>query len=104
MTRMSKTRAKPGARGTGKYFHVQLRPKREFIFFRNHDVGEKGGLQRIAGRRANGSWATQKWLIGKGLAHRSGSRLVADSAAARKLLRTLGVELAHLGGDRFRAE
>ena len=64
--RRAKTRrAKPGARGQGGFFHIQVRPRTEFVFFRNQDVGRRGGIERVAGRRANGSWDTQKWLIGK---------------------------------------
>ena len=97
-------RAKPGSRGRGAFFHIQVRPKSDFVFFRNQDVGRKGGLERVAGRRANGSWATQKWLVGKKHAHRVGRRLVADTPEARKLLRLLGSTPVHLGGDRFRAK
>ena len=103
-TRKTRRRAKPGARGKGEFFHIQVRPKSEFKTFRNQDVGRKGGLERVAGKRANGSWATQKWLIGKNHAHRVGHRLVPDSAAARKLFRLLGSTPRHLGGDRFIAK
>jgi hypothetical protein len=97
-------RAKPGARGTGGFFHIQVRPRTEFVSFRNQDVGSRGGIERIAGRRANGSWDTQKWLIGKTEAHRVGKKLEADTQAARKVLRTLGSTPRHLGGDRFIAK
>jgi hypothetical protein len=97
-------RAKPGARGSGGFFHIQVRPKREFVSFRNQDVGARGGIERVAGRRANGSWDTQKWLIGKSEAHRAGKRLVPDTAAARKGLGQLGSLPRHLGGDRFIAK
>ena len=70
--RSSTRRAKPGARGSGGFFHIQVRPKSEFVTFRNQDVGARGGIERVAGRRANGSWDTQKWLIGKSEAHRAG--------------------------------
>jgi hypothetical protein len=96
-----KRRAKPGARGRGGFFHIQVRPKSDFVFFRNQDVGSRGGLERVAGRRANGTWDTQKWLIGKSEAHRVGKRLEPDTAAARKVLRQLGSVPRHLGGDRF---
>ena len=46
---------------------------REFVTFRNQDVGARGGIERVAGQRANGSWDTQKWLIGKNEAHIDGS-------------------------------
>ncbi|MBX6328052.1 MAG: hypothetical protein IRY89_05705 [Pseudolabrys sp.] len=94
-------RAKPGARGSGKYFHIEVRPRSDFVAFRNHDVGRRGGIERVAGRRASGGWATQKWLIGKGQAHRAGRTLVGDTQAARRVLAQLGAAPRHLGGDRF---
>lgn len=97
-------RAKPGARGTGGFFHIQVRPRTEFVAFRNQDVGGRGGIERIAGRRASGSWDTQKWLVGKSEAHRAGKRLEPDTAAARKVLSQLGSVPRHLGGDRFIAK
>ena len=97
-------RAKPGARGSGSFFHIQVRPKSEFVSFRNQDVGGHGGIERLAGQRANGSWDTQKWLIGKSQAHLDGDRLVADSVAAEKVLAQLGSTPRHLGGDRFTAK
>ena len=104
-TRRAKTRrAKPGARGQGGFFHIQVRPRSDFVFFRNQDVGRRGGIERVAGRRKNGSWDTQKWLIGKSEAHRDGKRLEPDTAAARKVLKQLGSAPRHLGGDRFIAK
>ena len=97
-------RAKPGARGGGKFFHIQVRPRTEFVTFRNQDVGGRGGIERVAGQRANGSWDTQKWLIGKTQAHIDGDRLVPDSLAAEKLLAQLGSVPRHLEGDRFIAK
>ena len=94
-------RAKPGARGTGHFFHIQVRPKSEFVTFRNQKLG---GLERLAGQRANGSWDTQKWLISKDQAHIDGRKLVPDSLAVEKLLAQLGSVPRHLGGDRFIAK
>lgn len=94
-------RAKPGAKGTGEFFHIQVRPRSAFVTFRNHDVGGRGGIERVAGQRANGSWDTQKWLIGKSEAHCAGKELVPDSLAAEKVLAQLGSVPRHLGGDRF---
>ena len=103
--RRAKTRrVKPGARGTGGFFHIQVRPRTEFVSFRNQDFGLSGGIERIAGRRANGSWDTQKWLIGKTEAHVAGKKLAPDTAAARKVLKQLGSKPRHLGGDRFIAK
>jgi hypothetical protein len=98
-----RARARPGA-GGGAFFHIEVRPRKEFATFRTQDVGRKGGIERVAGRRSSGSWDTQKWLIGKTHAHRAGSRLVPDTAEARKVLKTLGAPPRHIGGDRFRAK
>jgi hypothetical protein len=97
-------RAKPGARGTGKFFHIQVRPKGEFVTFRNQALGGHHGIERLAGQRANGSWDTQKWLISKSEAHVDGDRLVPDSLGAEKVLSLLGSAPRHLGGDRFVAQ
>jgi len=97
-------RAKPGARGAGRFFHIQVRPRSEFVTFRNQDVGGPGGIERVAGQRVNGSWDTQKWLIGKSEAHLAGDKLVADSLAAEKVLKQLGSTPRHVGGDRFVAK
>jgi hypothetical protein len=102
--RSSRRRAKPGARGRGSFFHIQVRPRTEFVTFRVQDVGGRGGVERLAGQRANGSWDTQKWLVGKSEAHIDGGKLVADSLAAEKVLSQLGSVPRHLGGDRFIAK
>ena len=102
--RSTARRANRARAARGGFFHIQVRPRSEFVFFRNQDVGRRGGIERIAGRRANGSWDTQKWLIGKTEAHRAGKKLAPDTAAARKVLKQLGSTPRHLGGDRFIAK
>jgi hypothetical protein len=97
-----RSRQRPGA-GGGQYYRVEVRPKSEFVTFRTQDVGSKGHLQRVAGKRASGSWATVTWLISKDDAHLQNGRLVADTADARKLLSTLGARPVHTQGDRFKA-
>src|SRR5512135_1790577 len=72
-------RAKPGTKGEGDYFRIVVRPKEEFTTFRYQDVGEKGHIIRLAGKRSSGSWDTQAWLISKGDAHLAGDTLVADT-------------------------
>src|SRR5262247_3297453 len=96
-------RAKPGATGKGAYYHIEVRSKREFTTFRTQDVGERGGIQRVAGKRGSGSWDTQKWLISKDEAHLEGERLVPDTKEAREVLKTLGSKPTHISGDRFKA-
>jgi hypothetical protein len=97
-------RAKPGAKGGGRFFHIEIRPSSQFAGFRVQDVGSPGGVERVAGQRANGSWDTAKWLIEKSHAHVEGGTLVADSLEAEKLLKSLGSAPVHVGGDRFKAK
>lgn len=100
----SRKRARPGAKGAGRFFHIEVRPRRGFTLVRTQDVGERGGIERVAGKRASGSWSTLKWLVGKEHAHREGRRLVPDSTDARRLLKTLGSAPVHVRGDRFEAK
>jgi hypothetical protein len=96
-------RAKPGSRGGGRFFHIEVRPSAQFVAFRVQDVGGPGGVERVAGRRALGSWDTAKWLVEKTHAHVEDDHLVPDSAEARKLFASLGSAPVHVEGDRFRA-
>jgi hypothetical protein len=101
--RKGRRRAKPGTAGTGDYFRVVIRDKGAFASFRTHDVGRTGHVQRLAGRRASGTWATQAWLIAKSDAHRDGDRLVGDTVGVRRVLRSLRRRPTHVKGDVFRA-
>lgn len=97
-------RAKPGAKGNGEYYRVVVRPKDRFVTFRTQDVGDPGGLQRIAGKRSSGSWSTQAWLISKEDAHIENEKLVADSQDAKNLLETLSSAPVLEKGDIFTAK
>ncbi|HEX9089958.1 MAG TPA: hypothetical protein VF831_00635, partial [Anaerolineales bacterium] len=97
-------RAKPGTKGEGDYYRIVVRDKGEFTTFRYHDVGDKGHIQRLTGKRSSGSWDTQAWLISKDDAHLDGDQLVPDTADARKLLDTLGSKPKHVKGDVFEAK
>ena len=97
-------RKKPGTGGEGDYYHVEVRPKEQFTTFRTHDVGKKGGIERVAGKHSSGSWDDQKWLISKEHAHMEGDKLVPDSEEAREVLAALGSEPEHMEGDRFTAK
>ena len=66
-------------------------------------MGGPGHIERIAGQRPSGSWATQAWLLSKQDAHIEDERLVPNTAEARKLLASLGSEPQHVKGDLFRA-
>ncbi len=85
-----RVRAKPGTKGEGNYYRIVVRPKGEFVTFRYHEVGRPGHIQRLAGKRASGSWADQAWLISKEDAHIARGRLVADSPGARGVLDVIG--------------
>ncbi len=98
-----KDRERPGA-GGGNFYRVEVRPKEEFVTFRTQDVGSKGHIERVAGKRSSGSWATAAWLIDKKDAHVSGRKLVADSSDAKKLLKKLGSEPVRRSKDRFEAK
>jgi hypothetical protein len=77
---------------------------RRFIAFRYHDVGKKGGVERVAGQRPDRTWDTAGWLLSKDLAHVERGRLVPDTVDARKVLSALGATPRHVGGDRFQAK
>jgi hypothetical protein len=96
-------RKKPGTGGEGNYFHVGVRPKKEFVTFRTQDVGGPGHIQRVAGKRRSGSWDTVKWLISKEDAHVEGEKLIPDTDEALELLAKLGSEPMHVKGDVFEA-
>jgi hypothetical protein len=97
-------RKRPGTTGKGNYFRVDVRPKDEFATFRTQDVGEGGHLQRVAGKRSSGSWATATWLISKEDAHVEHGNLVGDTRDAKDLLKKLGAKPVHVIGDRFKAK
>ncbi len=97
-------RAKPGAKGESNNFRIVVRPKEEFTTFRYHDVGQKGHILRLAGKRSSGSWDTQAWLISKDDAHVERGKLVADTDDARELIETLGSKPKHVEGDIFEAK
>jgi len=98
-----RARKKPGTTGKGKFYRVVVRPKSEFVSFRNHDVGKKGHIQRVAGRRSSGSWATQAWLIAKTDARVSGKTLVGTSTDAKKVLAKLKRKPKKVKGNIFEA-
>jgi hypothetical protein len=97
-------RKKPGTTGGGEFFRIEVRPKSEFVTFRTQDVGEPGGIERLAGKRPSGSWDTQAWLVSKQDAHLEGNKLVPDTQDARDLFGKLGSEPVHVKADIFKAK
>ena len=103
-TSSGRTRRSPGSGGQGEYYHVEVRPGEDFVTYRTQDVGDPGHIQRVAGKRESGSWATVKWLIGKEDAHVEGDTLVGDTSEAKDVLKKLGSKPVHKSGDRFEAK
>lgn len=97
-------RAKPGEKGTGEYFRIVVRDKYQFTSFKTHDVGDPGGIQRIAGHRKSGSWATQAWLISKDRAEHTNGTLKAKDSDVQEVLDQLGSKPKHVEGDIFKAK
>lgn len=99
-----RARKLPGTSGRGKFYRIEVRPKGEFVTFRNQDVGKKGGLERLAGKRSSGSWDTVSWLVSKTKTHvdRTG-HLVIDDAKARTALKQIRGPIVHVKGDVFKA-
>ncbi len=98
------TRKAPGSGGQGEYYHVEVRPGEDFVTYRTQDVGDPGHVQRVAGKRESGSWATVKWLIDKNDAHVEGDTLVGDTSDAKDVLKKLGSKPVRKSGDRFEAQ
>ncbi|MFH1452311.1 MAG: hypothetical protein ABIF88_04005 [archaeon] len=97
------SRKKPGLSGKGKFYRVVVRPKNQFVLFRNHDVGEKGHIERLTGMRRGGTWATHAWLIDKREAEVKNGILVGKNADVREVLEKLRRKPRHIRGDIFEA-
>lgn len=99
-----RARKKPGMGGKGKFYRVVVRDKNDFVLFRNHDVGKRGHVERLAGQRANGRWATVSWLIDKNEAHMNDRGiLVGNNKDVKDVLAELRRKPKHLKGDIFEA-
>lgn len=96
-------RKKPGTTGKGKFYRIEVRPKNEFVTFRVQDVGQKGGLERLAGKRTSGSWDTVSWLISKEDARVKNGHLMITDAKARSVLKGISGKIVHVKGDVFKA-
>lgn len=98
-----RARKRPGP-GGGKFYRIEVRPKRDFVTFRTQDVGEAGGLERIAGQRSSGRWDTVTWLIEKHCAHVTNGKLIIDDAKIKTALKQLRGPIVHQKGDVFAAK
>lgn len=99
-----RSRKSPGTKGSGRFYRIEVRPKREFVTFRTQDVGKRGDLERIAGKRSGGSWDTATWLIEKNVAHVNKKKeLVIDDPKTRTALKQIRRPIVHKKGDVFTA-
>jgi hypothetical protein len=96
----ARRRTKSAARRRG-FFHIEVQPREAFMEFRTQAVGTEGGIERVSGKRAGGSWSTQEWLIAKDQAHVERGTLVGDTVDARRVLTLLGSEPRRIKADRF---
>ena len=97
-----RSRVKHGVTGKGKFYRIELRPKGEFKSFRVQDVGKKGGLERLAGKRGSGSWDTVSWLVSKMDARMTADKkLVITGVKAKSVLKQISGHIHHLKGDIF---
>jgi len=87
------------------YYRIMVRNKKQFAMFRNQDVGEPGHIQRLAGKRPNGSWDTQAWLVSKDDAYVEHGILIPSSQKAKELFeKQLGSKPRHMEDDMFEAD
>lgn len=97
-------RSKAVTTGQGKFYHIQIRSKYQFVLFRNHDVGKSWGLERLAGQRANGNRDTISRLVSKDCAHIKDWKLIIDEQWAKSVLGQIEWDIAWLKGDVFKAK
>ncbi len=95
---MAKRKA-PGETGQGRFFHISILPKRRFFKFRTHDVGKKGGIERVAGHSRKTGWKTQKWIVDKDMAIERGGYLLPVSIFSVELFKTFPKRPKRVKGD-----
>jgi len=98
-------RKAPGTGGSGKFYRIEVRPKSSFVSFRTQDVGGKGGLERLAGKRSSGSWATVAWLVDKKHARvsQSGELMIIDANERASLKKALRGKILRVKANLFKA-
>jgi hypothetical protein len=99
----ARARVRANLRTGGDFYHVEVRPKGRFRSFRTEAVGRRAGIECISGRRPDGRWEPQKWLIGKEHAHVEDGVLVPDTADVRRALGALESAPHRVRGDRFKS-
>ncbi len=100
---MIQERKEPGSTGEGKFYHIELIPSDGYVAIRNHDVGEKGGLERVAWQREDGSRDTIGRLVSKEDAHVANGKLIIDERKDRSITEQIEWDIVHVKGDIFKA-
>ena len=99
-----RNRKKPGEGGEGKFYRIEVRDSSQFETFRNQDVGKSGGLERVAGQRKSGSWATVAWLVSKDNAEvKNGTLHITNKKEREALKKQIPGKITHVKGDIFEA-
>ena len=86
------------------FYYIEIRAKAPYKTFRVFAVGDKSGIERVAGQRADGSWETVKWLVSKELAHVENGKLVAESPEAIELFDKFYSAPEQIEGNLFKAK
>lgn len=85
-----------------EFYHIEVRPPREFKRFRIARSGS--GIERVGGQCENDVWKTVKWLVSKEFVHVENGRLVADNQTVRELFDTFDSEPRLIKDNRFNAK
>ena len=86
------------------FYHIEVRPPREFKRFRAKSIGQDCGIERVGGQREGGIWNTVKWLVSKKLARVENDTLVTSDRDAQELFDRLESQPKHIKGDFFEAK
>jgi hypothetical protein len=87
----------------GSFFRITVRPKEQYVSFRNYNVDGSSGLIRVAGRKRSGTWDTHAWLLSKDSAHQEDDYLLAETEEARNLFSGFSDYPTRVAGDEYEA-
>ena len=92
------------AKNQAGFYYIEIRLTAKYKTFRTQRAGEKDGIERVGGQRADGVWETVKWLVSREMAHVENGKLVADHSHAKELFDRLDAEPKFIEGNRFKAQ
>ncbi|MFA6024447.1 MAG: hypothetical protein WC777_04515 [Candidatus Gracilibacteria bacterium] len=86
----------------GHFFHLELRPREDFVLFSVRDIGREGHSFLVLGQFPDGTWATHKWLISKRDAYISDKgELKSEDYLVQEILDYVDGDLVHKTADSF---